>query len=546
MAIIRDKAKTIEKLEKFFKKHKEDMAVVKIDKLEVPNKRTGKTDVVENIYICAINKGSDRPKIICGYIDSRNTYILHDDIAHQNVGGYRVTRVPNSKTNRLLTRAFCNPVHEIHLWEDPVKAKMILKGNLLETNPTSPMRRDAIPIRFDSSARFVRDMATNEIIKKDATFEQMLVRKLDLTELTENEKNLITDKRKFLEDNPNKVYAYVAANTYEIEPHFIWTFVDKEKLSEYATQDYYKNYTADDIDKAFVIPKTPYDICCVGLGSAGSNMLEQICKLNYFDKYRIIDFDRIDKKNLRNQTYSTDTLGSLKTDAMKNYIQSYAVNDTIKVYRQSSKYEYIDFKPLAIKYFISGFDTIKCRKGILDKIKSGEIETQYLIDARYDSLNSSLFFIDTSNKTEMEYYEKVLEETDKELNNKEEYRYDWTVDDVIQHYRDAWERGRCSETAYRLGMSSNMFETNICAYEDGTSYGCGGNSCIDCIKRALLRLHVPIPTEGCLEQNIIHIYKYTSSWVVSAVRGIEDNNTKPFTHVELTVNPIPNGMIIKK
>lgn len=132
MAVIRDRTKCIQKIEQALKKHKDKLAWVKIDSVEIKNSITEKYDKVEDIYFVAKCKGSGRPRIICAYRDSRNTYILHDDIAHINIGTYYWDGIPDSKCNKFAFRDFCNPVKEIHIWENPTAAEKILKGNLTD------------------------------------------------------------------------------------------------------------------------------------------------------------------------------------------------------------------------------------------------------------------------------------------------------------------------------------------------------------------------------------------------------------------------------
>ena len=547
--IIRDKKKVIEKIEKVLAKHKDDIAWVKIDKVEIPNKWTGNIDVLENVYIYATNKGSDRPKIICGYRDSRNMYILHDEIAHINVGGNNLHTLPNSRCNRFIDRAFCNPVHEYHIWQDPIKAKHILKGNLTDTNPMSPMRSHIKSTNITSSAYLIYNNYTGDILKNDASLEQMIARTYDLTVTTDGTKQQISEKRKYLKEHQDECYAYV---TYDksISPSYTWTFVKKSDIEDNIcmTQDYYKSYDYTDIDDSFVIPKSENDVCCLGLGSAGSNILEQLIKLNYFDRYTIVDFDRVEKKNLRNQMCAYRYIGSYKVSSMSNYMEEYnALENSVRINSYSRKYEHVDFTYMKFKYVISGFDNIPCRLGVLDKVKSNELETQYIIDARYDGLTCSLYFIDTSDKDQMEYYEKMLHETAKELEANEKVDYNWTTEDVRRHYSRVWLNGGCSEFTYNIGLTDTQYN-NLCQVKDCYRQGsCGSTRCLELLANTLKQCKVPRKTEeGCLAQNIIHIYKLASTWVTSAINSLETDKKKYFTHVDMTVDPVPNAIIIKK
>lgn len=548
MAVIRDRTKCIQKIEQALKKHKDKLAWVKIDSVEIKNSITEKYDKVEDIYFVAKCKGSGRPRIICAYRDSRNTYILHDDIAHINIGTYYWDGIPDSKCNKFAFRDFCNPVKEIHIWENPTAAEKILKGNLTDKNPDSPMRGGLKRTNINSGATFTIDAITSDVMKNNATLEQIAAHTMLIGDAPQDLKANINTIRRQLEEDHNLCYAYT---TYKqnIDDNWYWRIIPKEDLECYRTQDYYKTFDYTDVDKEFTIPKSEKDVCCIGLGSAGSNILEQMARLSYFDKYEIIDFDRVETKNLRNQVYGKCHVGCTKTSSISNYMTTYTshveARDRLNVKTISGRYEYQDFSLSKYKYVISGFDTIKCRKGVLDKIKSKEIETQYLIDARYDGLTSSLFVVDVNNKEEMDYYEKLLLETEKEL--KDNSNYNWTEELVEEHMYDCMHGGRCSETASNIGLKSGNGHINICGMLDNRTYSCGNAACLDCIKRAMIQQHIPVPKdEGCLTQNIIHIYKLTSAWVTSAIKSIETENKKYFTHVDITVDPIPREMILRK
>ena len=548
MAVIRNREECIKRIEKALNKHKDKIAWVKVDSVEIKNLTTGKMDKIEDLYFYATGKGSGRPRIICGYRDSRNIYILHDEIAHVNVGSWHWSTLPDSRCNKFITREFCNPVKEIHIWENPTAAEKILKGNLTDKNPDSPMRSGIKCTHATSSATFITDEVTQEIIKNDATFEQLYAKTYDVASANENRQLYMLQAREALLADKNLCYAYLA-NANEVSPMYTWRLIDKSYIDsgDYITQDYYKTYDYTDLDKDYKIPKKDIDVCCVGLGSAGSNILEQMARLNYFEKYEVIDFDRVEYKNLRNQIYSLDHVRNTKTSALKNILTRYRQSSTnIYIDTKTTNYEIVDYSLSRYKYVISGFDNIRCRKGLLDKIKSGEIEAKYLIDARYDGLTSSLFVIDLSNKGEVDYYEKLLIETDKELNDINDYN--WTDDLVRAHMYDCIHQGRCAETAAKIGLKRpDIYRTNICAITRGETFSCGGTQCIECIKQALIDKKIPIPkNEGCLAENIIHIYKLTSAWVTSAIRSLETENKKYFTHVDITVDPVPREIIIRK
>ena len=51
---------------------------------------------------------------------------------------------------------------------------------------------------------------------------------------------------------------------------------------------------------------------------------------------------------------------------------------------------------------------------------------------------------------------------------------------------------------------------------------------------------------SCVRQNFIDIYHYASSFVFAAIREIESGKEKPFTHIDVTTDPLPKSLLLRK
>lgn len=536
---------------------KQTIKYCKVDKIKLRNKYTKKQAVVKDLFFVATKEASCNPMFVTSVRIKDTIYILHRDLTHYNMSTSSGTFMIDT-THEIVFKDFCNTVKMVHLWKNPDTASKLLKGNLLEGNPNDAYRsinsveadRQVYPL-FDDYSSFMPNTCTLEQI--------ITRRRFPSGETGDNTKEAIAKVHKALKEDKDMCYAYVANNE-EGEREYKYKLVKRQDIDngKYDVSSYYRIYTAEDIDENISFSLIEKDICVIGLGSAGGGILEQLCKTKYIKTYTLIDFDIVENKNLRNQPYQYSDIGNYKANAIAGYIERFGVkDDTPDIQIKSTRYQDVELSIYKFKYLVSGFDNLECRIDVLNKIKSGEIHTEYLIDARYEGLDSSVFVVKTDNKEEMEYYEKLLLADKAELDrieSEKEHVYTWTADDVTA---SGWKRKcqfNCSNVRRELGYPYDPTERqyNVCDYvehrrSDERRYFCGSEECVECIRRALEEQHIENTTNaGCMAQNIIHIYKMTSAWVMSAFRSIETDGKKYFTHVDITVDPIPNAVVLKK
>lgn len=269
-----------------------------VDKVKIRNRFTREEQVLKDVYFIATSNNSCKPSCVMGLKSGDNTYMLHDDITHWNMCESLGTMTFGNDI--FIVRTFCNTVLCCHIWEDPDAASKFLKGNLMEGNPNDRYRT---PDSTEVDKRVPPIITTAGYLKKDATFEQVVLRRINTSEKSRNDLIKLRDLKNKLTDG--KVYAYVA-NAQEINPEFTFDIVDKKDIEsgKLLVSEYYKQYESKDVEEIGEIPKEEIDIGCIGCGSAGANIMEQLNRTEYFRKYLLLDYDTIEAKNLRNQPYS--------------------------------------------------------------------------------------------------------------------------------------------------------------------------------------------------------------------------------------------------
>lgn len=517
-----------------------------VKSVKVRNPVSKVQQIAKNLFFVSTGRNSSKPMFVVAIkFRDNKIYLAHRDFTHWNMSPDCTDAYFGDVT--IIYRSFCNPVLQLHIWENPERASKILKGNLMEGNPNDRYRTpDSVDLLW--RARYLTDVNRN-LMKRSVGLDMFyLGTTIDNVDVDRARRYI--DICKKLEADHELVYGYVAvANTIDLD--FFKQLVKKSDITsgKYIASEYYKLYSFKDVGDITEIPKREFSIACAGCGSAGTGILDQVIRLNYFDgkPMVLIDFDKVEDKNLRNQFYRRIHRGKDKTYSARDILQSIRPL-TIEAF--FGKYEDYSWSLGKYDYVISGFDSIECRLGLLDKVLSGEIETKYLIDARYDGLESSLFMVDTSNESEMRYYKKLLEQDLEEFKSIPQQldSSEWTIE-AVEKYGKETELfiKNCATIAEKIGGEWS----NICRKVAGHSLDCGTQQCKECVLKYFQQHNFPMDRKyavqtTCVSENLIHIYKLTSAWVVSNIRAIESGEGKQFTHVDITVDPIPNAIVMRK
>lgn len=491
------------------------------------NAITEKEETIENLYILGF-ESSNRPIIVTQltindtvekttqiykYFEHLNHINLSYDIKEQN---FRL----KGKDIRIEGQSFCNPITAYQvLEEDENDIRGLIKANLLSQN-------------FDDSFSSINSVINNEIDKpvgkltRESSMMSLLLKEYDLQDTSKiipkifNIKK-IDNKHIYAKRKIDNNYSYVGKQEYR---------QNRELYS-----DYYPIFDKKYIDKQEIeMPDEEYDIGVYGLGSAGTAILDQLCRANYVKNIYLCDFDNVEEKNLNNQWYSRSDLGLDKT-----YTTFKKINDLTKLDRRQFHQFYVKYdtkefqatnlQPKKFKYLVSGFDSIKTRLEFLEKIEKGELRTDYLIDCRYLNLSSSIYFIDTKNKEEMAFYRANLEE-DEKLFQKQKLSF--------EEFCEIFNSDYC-----------NRFRKDYQLNTDCVGMTCNSEDCKRTLYENYIKSGLTIKKENtCLKQNYIDIYKYVGAIVFGAFRKLQNKSKKPFSLIEAQtdVNGLPNYMIVKE
>ena len=441
-------------------------------------------------------------------------------------------------------QAFCNSLSkedEDFVFKDDPKLYTILLQNLLEQPNPGDAYKDQTENLFSSVSLTEKDFAIkceccSEFIAKDASHielitgycseclqrEEGVLYDLVDSEVKENKKGFFIKPKKF------SSYKYCK---------------NKRGMSKKLLSEYYNEIKVENIDEMIPeIPKLERDMIVLGLGSAGSNIVSQVVRTNYINKFTLVDFDIVEEKNLRNQIYRRNHIKNDKTYSTKEIINS--IKPNIFVETKTDKFQNANLERYSSKYMVLGFDSVKTRYEAFEKIKSKEYDVKYIIDIRYDGLEASIYFVDTSNEDEMSHYEKFLLEdikllTPKERMSKEEIEKTW----IDKGY---FEKRCIHGIAEALDISyEDVFDMVSCGASGVNE--CGSESCMNFLHTIINNYEKTPPENTCIRQNIIDIYTFASSYITAAMREIENEKKKPFTHVEVsTESGLPGMMVLKK
>jgi len=586
---------------------------------------TGREEVIENIQFLSMNHWD--------YV-----FVSSDAkmIGHYNIDTtVRTFKIKDKDGNMLEFKgqAFCNDIHPCDVFENPEVATQCLALNMTHSNAS-----DAFP----NSRYFLEENLSatepDSIIKCNHCG--------DFIKKTASPFSLIFNICKDCLTNVDSALENLDLNTIEKDGYYIKTKTNS-RYKHYKTagvrnkSSYYSTIKASDVLKDVEnVEKIEKDIICLGLGSAGTSIIEQLGRTALIKNYTLVDFDKVERKNLRNQFYVAPQIGRTKSDSARAILATFNKHN-VKSY--DKKFQDINFTFVKSKYIVLGFDTIKTRLEAFEKIADKSMESRYIIDIRYNNLDSSIYFIDTSNEPEMKYYYQTLlsdmanlaptepeakimtPEMIKEIMLKfnpniftsycsdfnaevfefadedgcvcdgrigncggyeclklcadkvnsspklcEKFGVDYVTTSnearpnefisniIIDQMAELFDRysvkhGSCGDFTHDIMKQRKQ----ACRAMGGSSSildGCGSDKCMqaccDIVNRDKIVIdnYTNVPqteTNSCLRQNIVHCYKFASSYITASITEIEGGKEKPFVHVETTVAKFPRAMKIK-
>lgn len=573
MAIIKDKKEVRKMLNAIsnFLETKGDSITYKPKLINVgtatwTNALTKKPQKVEDIYLLGY-VSSDRPLVINKVYVSpsfgeKQQYIINNRFSHVNMSSFQECKVFKVQGDGVLfpTECFiefygqylCSPLTALHLLEtDKKDIQILLRGILNSQN------FDDAYFEYNSVSNKDIDLAIETPIGSLLTLTNASPIELILGETGSSLTSMNTfDLDKRLRDLISIKKDEVWAKKKDEEHYKILKKASLRRSKELYS-DYYPVFDYKAIQNMKIkIPKDKYDLGVYGLGSAGTAILDQVCRSNWIKSIYMCDFDKVEAKNMINQWYDKFDIGSSKTIASSNSIKGLSRPDkgviptNFYITHDTDLFQNTDLESKSFKYVISGFDSIKARMEFLNAILDGKIEAKYLIDCRYLDLACSIYMIDLENTEELEFYKANLEadaeliktRNEKEKLTKEEFK-DW-------FNRKGYFFSSCAFARKQILNESGWdFE---CVPRHTSRCDCACEECVDYLYKLYLEScpnsKVSRTDASCVKYNYIDIYKYVGAIVFGAFRNIENNNEKPFALVEAEtdVKGLPSCMVVRR
>lgn len=408
-----------------------DIHYVYVPKIKGRHGFTGRMDTIEDCYFIWLERGDySRPYFLLSIHTGDDIICIHRDFDHPNVG-YTINSfgIPNTPF-ALNYLDICTPLVHI-IYNDPLAAD-IIASQMSGHNKRSPLRSCRLTGYDNGDLRLSRMVSMYKATSNP----------IELITGTSNINSGLTTMAEF--KNHIQEEGYYIKLKKETQYRFVKDLPPAEEISSY-----YPVFTTEELRKIVgELPREHFDVGVFGCGSANSGIIYQLARCSMFNKFLLLDFDSVELKNIRNQIHTNNALGSRKTYSMGYYILA---TDTTRsktriVRRIDDRVENKNFTGYEFDYLLVGFDNIEAREVVLNKIKSGEIKTKYLIDTRYQGLTSSLYFIDVSKSEQLKFYEEQLLEDKKLLENKTEentcnienvipiytYTGSWVTNTIIQ------------------------------------------------------------------------------------------------------------------
>ena len=544
------------------------------------NQKTRCKHDIYNMPILAFHDNSERPMAITtvtvqerptgGWTDTK-TYIYNQDYVHVNIcvntsseaGSVNIPDADDeNKRYCLRYEKICNPItmHHFYSTDNLENLKIIFTGQLMGQNSNSPFRT------VSSVAGTYHDAmiktTTGSFIKRNAPIIQLLTR-LNLSDIASchNNPSILNKIRTASYPKGNEIACKLIQNEY-------YMICSKEELEKYKEKKkisaYYPVITAEMCkDLLANLPKINIDFGCFGLGSAGTGVLDLLSRSTFFEEYLFADFDTIEAKNLRNQWYLRNQTGGYKAQYSKDIFLSHKNNCEIPhILYYNKKFQELTLESYTFKYVFSAFDSIETRLDLLNTLAELKTPVRYWIDARYDDLTASVFVIDMHNKEQLDYYVQGLK-ADQEAFNKQTKDLSIDSEEKFIEYLEQ-ERtftNRCStmlrklaEYHYNHPTIAQAHINDVLKCPRSINENCRNKRCLDMFKKfynehkELCKKKLKLNKEltSCVRQNFMDIYHFASTFIFDAIREIENGKEKPFTHVDVTTDPLPKYLILRK
>lgn len=148
--------------------------------------------------------------------------------------------------------------------------------------------------------------------------------------------------------------------------------------------------------------KQRLNIVVIGAGSTGSFLALTLAKMG-LKNIKVIDYDKVEEKNIPNQFFRMSDVGKFKIDALQEIIKDFT---GIEIETENVKIDedYV-FDMDLNTLFIFCLDNMEGRKIIYEQLKEFPVK---ILDTRFGSEGFSIHVVDLGEDEDKELYEKSL------------------------------------------------------------------------------------------------------------------------------------------
>lgn len=529
--------------------------ILRVGEATWANVLTKKPEKVKNIHFLG-TPSCRRPYIITSIaVTDKNTnyrtvYKFTNMYYHANIlnENYNYTfdfkgdgkKFPTNAHLEIYGEEFCNPITLDHIYSgDDTDIACLLRTTLMSQNLDDGYGSN--PSVSNSETDLAVETSIGEKILPDASpIELICCCKSE--QLRNMAPNVFNDRLRYMTNiAEDSCFVKFKFNSYYEACSKSYAENHKSEISSI-----YPIFTYEQIQKMNIhIPRDSYDLGVYGLGSAGTAILDQLARSNWIENIYLCDFDMVEAKNMINQWYLNSSINRNKTNACANLLKimqrpmDSGISTVFHITTDTSKFQETSLDTKEFKYVVSGFDSIEVRQEFFNNIMDGKIKAKYLIDCRYLDLSCSVYFIDTDDTEQMEFYKANLDADGELIKNKK-------AETLTAEEFDAWVQRK---GYYERNCIKFKRDDLGCEEHCRGSLLCGGDACkkylYDLYLKSCPNNKISIADASCLKYNYIDIYKYVGAIVFSAIREIENGKEKPFCLIEATTEGLPNYMKVR-
>ena len=163
-----------------------------------------------------------------------------------------------------------------------------------------------------------------------------------------------------------------------------------------------------------MVHKLMLPVHVIGIGAGGSRTVRHLVseRTHIAGPLHICDGDSVEEKNCKNQLYQPSHVGMRKVHALAEQVRAWSEGDVVPVLRPEY---FTPGEPLSGVVFLC-VDKMHVRKAIIDASIRGNRGVSLLIEARGDTENALMHFVDPNDEKQMQQWDRYWYPDDEAVN----------------------------------------------------------------------------------------------------------------------------------